>query len=250
MDFIQFLIVCPLVFLASFVDSIAGGGGLISLPAYLIAGVPVHNAIATNKLSSATGTLISTIRMVKNKYADLKLAPWSIAAAFIGSTIGAHVALYVSDEILKKILLVVLPITAFYVLRQRNLEPKDPFSLSKGRMYVIVIIASFVIGMYDGFYGPGTGTFLLLVFTGFAKMDVRTSSGNMKLVNLSSNIAALVTFIMAGKVVWALGLTASVFSVAGHYIGSGMVMKKGTGIVRPIIIFVLVLLFIKIITNG
>ena len=249
MRFSAYLIVCPLVFLASFVDSIAGGGGLISLPAYLLAGVPVHSAIATNKLSSATGTVISTARFVKNRYADMKIAPWSMAAAVAGSLLGANLSLHTSERVLQILLIVLLPLIAFYVLKNKDLEPELPFSLPRRRQYLIVAAASFVIGAYDGFYGPGTGTFLLLIFTGLAKMDLRTSSGNMKLVNLSSNVAALATFILAGKVVWGLGLTASLFSAAGHFLGSGMVMKNGTRVVRPLIVIVLVLLFLKILTE-
>ncbi len=246
---VMFLIVCPAVFLASFVDAIAGGGGLISLPAYMIAGVPVHYAIATNKLSSATGTAFSTARLVKNRYADMKVALPSIAVALVGSVIGANIALHTSDRVLQIVLLVLLPVVAFYVLGKKNLEPKNPFSLKTSTEYAIVIVSSFVIGIYDGFYGPGTGTFLLLAFTGLAKMDLRTASGNMKIVNLSSNVAALATFILAGKIVWPLGLAACLFSIAGHYIGAGFVMKDGTKIVRPIIIVVLILLFIKVLSG-
>lgn len=246
---LMFLIVCPAVFLASFVDAIAGGGGLISLPAYMIAGVPVHYAIATNKLSSSTGTAFSTARLVKHHYADMRLALPSICAALVGSVAGANIALHTSDRVLKIVMLVLLPVIAFYVLWHKNLEPEHPFSLKKRTMVIIVTVSALVIGLYDGFYGPGTGTFLLLAFTGLAKMDLRTASGNMKLVNLSSNIAALVTFILAGKIFWPLGLAASVFSIAGHYLGAGFVMKDGTKIVRPIIIAVLIILFVRIITG-
>ena len=247
--FSAFLIVCPLVFLAGFVDSIAGGGGLISLPAYLLAGLPIHNAIATNKLSSTTGTLVSTLRLVRNHFADLKLALPCMAASFCGSILGARIALLTSDAILKIVLLILLPIVAFYVLKKKDLEPDLTTQPSHRTQLTILISSSLLIGIYDGFYGPGTGTFLLLVYTALAKIDVRTASGNMKLVNLSSNVSALVTFLLAGKVIWTLGLAASVFSIAGHYIGSGMVMKNGTRIVRPIILVVLGLLFLKIISE-
>ena len=247
--FSAFLIVCPLVFLAGFVDSIAGGGGLISLPAYLLAGLPIHNAIATNKLSSTTGTLVSTLRLVRNHFADLKLALPCMAASFCGSILGARIALLTSDAILKIVLLILLPIVAFYVLKKKDLEPDLTTQPSHRTHLTILISSSLLIGIYDGFYGPGTGTFLLLVYTALAKIDVRTASGNMKLVNLSSNVSALVTFLLAGKVIWTLGLAASVFSIAGHYIGSGMVMKNGTRIVRPIILVVLGLLFLKIISE-
>ncbi len=245
----MFLIVCPLVFLASFIDAIAGGGGLISLPAYLLAGVPVHYAIATNKLSSATGTVFSTLRLVKNKYADVKLAIPAVAAALIGSAIGANLSLHTSERILQIVLVILLPLVAVYVLTKKKLEPKNPYSLSPISMYGIVTLASLVIGFYDGFYGPGTGTFLLLAFTGLARMDLKTASGNMKIVNLSSNVAALVTFIWAGKIMWALGLAACLFSIAGHYLGAGCVMKDGTRIVKPVMILVLGLLMIKVISG-
>ena len=117
-----FLIVCPLVFLAGLVDSIAGGGGLISLPAYLLAGVPMHNAIATNKLSSATGTAISTARLCKNKFVDWGVALPCISMALVGSFAGAHIALLASDKILKWMLIPVLPIVAFYVMKKKKVD--------------------------------------------------------------------------------------------------------------------------------
>ena len=236
-----FLIVCPLVFLAGLVDSIAGGGGLISLPAYLLAGVPMHNAIATNKLSSATGTAISTARLCKNKFVDWGLALPCVSMALVGSFIGAHIALLASDRILKWMLIPVLPIVAFYV--------NNDGEISRKKQWMLCAVCSLVVGCYDGFYGPGTGTFLLILYTGVAKLPVAKASGTMKLANLSSNIMALFVFLFSGKIIILLGLTASVFSVAGHYVGSGMVMKNGNRIVRPIILVVLVLLFIKLVTG-
>lgn len=245
----MFLIVCPLVFLASFIDAIAGGGGLISLPAYLLAGVPIHNSIATNKLSSCIGTLFSTIRYCKNKYADLASAIPSIVAALIGSAIGAKLSMTVSERFLQYILIIILPITAYIVLKKKNCQETTLSSMKRGHVILLATLISLVIGAYDGFYGPGTGTFLILLYTGVCKMDIKTASGNTKLVNFSSNLAALVTFVVNGQIIVPLGLTASLFSIAGHYIGSGLVMKKGTAIVSPIIICVLVLLFIKIISQ-
>ena len=233
-----FLIVCPLVFLAGLVDSIAGGGGLISLPAYLLAGVPMHNAIATNKLS-----------LCKNKFVDWGVALPCISMALVGSFAGAHIALLASDKILKWMLIPVLPIVAFYVMKKKNLDDNSNVEISRKKQWILCAVCSLAVGCYDGFYGPGTGTFLLILYTGVAKLPVAKASGTMKLANLSSNIMALVVFLFSGKIVIYLGLAASVFSIAGHYVGSGMVMKNGNKIVRPIILIVLVLLFIKIITG-
>ena len=244
---IQFLIVCPMVFLAGFVDAIAGGGGLISLPAYLLAGVPMHQAIATNKLSSATGTTISTIRYCRNTKVDWSIAGPAIVLSLIGSSIGAKLTMMMPESVLKIVLLVVLPVTAVFVFRKNALVEKQSGSVSHRRMLMITWIAALAIGCYDGFYGPGTGTFLLLVMVGLAKMDMMQAAANTKLINLASNISALVAFLIGGKVVLTLGLAASVFSIAGHYTGSSMVMKNGTKIVKPIILVVLVLLFLKVI---
>jgi uncharacterized membrane protein YfcA len=242
-----FLIVCPLVFLAGFVDSIAGGGGLISLPAYLIAGVPPHHAIASNKLSSCIGTSISTGRFINNRLVDMRLGIPAVFLALVGSTIGARLLLLVDERYIKYILVIILPIVAFLVLKRKNFDEDSEGKISKSKQAMIVFIASFVIGTYDGFYGPGTGTFLLIIYVQFAKMNLRIAAGNMKLVNLASNFGSLIVFLLHGEVLLTLGLVASIFSILGHYIGSGLVMKNGSRIVRPIIMVVLALLFVKII---
>lgn len=244
-----FLIVCPMVFLAGFVDSIAGGGGLISLPAYLIAGVPMHHAIATNKLSSSTGTVISTVRLCKNRFVDWGLALPCVSMAVLGSFGGAHLALLASDQLLKWMLIPLLPVVAFYVMKKKNLDENSEISISRRKQWVLCALCSLLVGCYDGFYGPGTGTFLLILYTGVAKLPVGKAAGTVKLANLSSNLMALAVFLFSKKIVIGLGLAASVFSIAGHYMGAGMVMKNGNKIVRPIILVVLLLLFIKIITG-
>lgn len=246
----MFLLVCPLIFLGGFVDSIAGGGGLISLPAYLLAGLPVHYAIGTNKLSSAAGTTVSAIRYCRHKYVDWGIAIPSVILSLGGSYLGASLSLQLDDRIMKYILMLILPITAVYVLWGKSLKGAGMTGEMSRRMtYLIACIASFVIGAYDGFYGPGTGSFLILIYTGLAKMDILKASGNTKLVNLASNISALVTYLIGGKVMALLGITAAIFGIAGNYIGSGLAIKNRHRIIRPVILIVLVLLLIKILTE-
>ncbi len=247
---LPYLIVCPLVFLAGFVDAVAGGGGLISLPAYLLAGLPTHTALATNKLSSATGTAVSTGRFLKNGFVPLKLSLFAVPMALIGSTIGASISLLLSERVIQGLLLAVLPVVAFYVLRNRDMGESPLTGTRPPRQLLLITMGSaFVIGMYDGLYGPGTGTFMLLILTGLGRMDLRSASGTTKMVNLASNVAALATFIYHGQVYWPLGLTASLFSIAGHYTGAGMVAKDGKRIVRPVVLTVLGILFIRIVVN-
>ena len=248
---LQFIIVCPMVFLAGFVDAIAGGGGLISLPAYLIAGVPTHMALGTNKMSSMMGTAIATGRFAKNGYIQFKKVVWFIVAALIGSSIGSNLTLLGSDKILQYMMIVILPIVAFYVMRNKKMgDDSLAGTLPERKSFLIALASALIIGIYDGFYGPGTGTFLLLVFTGAAKMDTRSASAQTKVINLSSNIAALVTFIIVGNVYYPLGLAAAACSVAGNYLGSGLVVHDGQKIVRPVVLVVLGILFIKILTGN
>lgn len=246
-----YLIVCPLVFFAGLLDSIAGGGGLISLPAYLFAGIPPMNAVATNKLSSACGSVIANIRYIKNKSIDFGLILPTVPAAIIGSALGAQLVLRINEVYIKYILIVALPIVAFFMLFKKNsLETASISSISRKKQIILALLAAFLFGMYDGFYGPGTGTFLVLALTGIAKMDVKKATGNTKCINLASNLAALSTFLLHGKVLILLGIPAALFNIAGNYIGSGLVLKSGTRIVRPIILTVLVMLFGKVIMEG
>ena len=247
LTFLQFAIVCPLVFLAGFVDAIAGGGGLISLPAYMLAGLPVHNAIGTNKLSSAMGAALTTARFAKSGFIELKLAVPCSAAALMGSAVGARIALLIPENTFKIIMLFVLPLVAAYVLNKKSLKDKselEPFSFTK--TVIIAVVSAFFIGMYDGFYGPGTGTFLLLLLTGVARMPLNSSAGITKVINLSSNIAALVVYISSGNVIYPLGLLAGVFSIAGNYLGTRVFTSKGSRGVKPIMISVLTIFFIKL----
>ena len=240
------LIVAVGVFLASFMDAIAGGGGIISVPTYLLAGLPMHYALGTNKLSAALGSMASTGRFIKSGYVDWKLGIPSIVRALIGSHFGTRLQLMISEVYLQYLLLIVLPVVAFVVLRQRQL-PEQRGEIAPGRQMTIVYLASLLVGAYDGFYGPGTGTFLLLIFCNLGKLDVRTAGGNVKLVNLASNIGALVTSFLSGKVFLVLGLIAAVTSFLGHFFGAGLAIKNGSKIVKPAVIIVLILLAAKVI---
>ena len=238
---LQFIIVCPMVFLAGFVDAIAGGGGLISLPAYLIAGVPTHMA----------GTAIATGRFAKNGYIQFKKVVWFIVAALIGSSIGSNLTLLVSDKILQYMMIVILPIVAFYVMRNKKMgDDSLAGTLPERKSFLIALASALIIGIYDGFYGPGTGTFLLLVLTGAARYTMKEAAGTTKAINLSSNVAAFVTFVIHGKIIYTLGLAAAICSILGNYIGSGLVMGNGQKIVRPLILVVLAILFVKILLGN
>jgi len=245
MSLSQLIIVCPLVFLAGLVDAISGGGGLISLPAYTFAGLPIHSAIATNKMSSTMGTSIATAKYIKNKFVPWKLVPLSIIGAFIGSSAGANLALLVTDYYFKLLLLLIVPVAAFYVLKSKHLS-EDGDLIVNSRNIIISGLISFGVGVYDGFYGPGTGTFLILLLTLFTHMKLSNANGLTKVINLTTNIAALTVFLLNGKVLIPLGLTAGAFNIAGNYIGSTMFTKKSGKFTRPFLLLILVLFYIKL----
>lgn len=233
------------VFLASFVDAIGGGGGIISVPVYLMAGMPTHMALGTNKMSASIGTAASTYRYLKSGSLDWIMAIPSVLCALVGAHLGTSAQIMVDEQYLKYLLLIVLPVIAVVMLRQKKF-PTEQGEIHIWKQRLIVWSAALVIGIYDGFYGPGTGTFLLLIFCNFAKMDLRTASANVKVVNFSSNIGAFITAAMAGKVVYSLGIITAVFSIVGHYVGAGMTIKNGAKIVRPVIFVVLTLLAVKV----
>ena len=229
---VSFLIVCPMLFLAGFVDAIGGGGGLISLPAYLFAGLPVHQAIATNKLSSSCGTALSTARFLKNGLVNLKLVLPAVAAAFAGSFLGARLSLTVSEDVMKYILLVVLPVTAFVVLNRHLFGDGGGEAKADRRTVTVCILSA-----------------LIIAFTVFAKMAVPAANAQAKVINLTTNITSLAVFLLSGQVVLLLGLAGAACNMAGNWLGSGLAITKGAKIVRPVILIVLALLLIKILTG-
>lgn len=242
------LVVCPLVFFASFVDAIAGGGGLISLPAYLLTGMPAHMAIGSNKLSAAVGTAISTMRFINSGSLHLQVALKTAAVAFVGSMLGAQLALHISDYYLRVVMMILLPCVAVFVLfNRRQLGDESRFEqYSRSRILGGLVAAGLLIGIYDGFFGPGTGTFLIIAFTTVLGFDLKRACGNTKIVNLTTNVAALLTFILAGQIYYEVAIPATFFSILGNWLGSGLAIKSGAKFIRPVMIFVLCLLLLKL----
>ena len=244
------LLICPLAFLAGFIDAIAGGGGLISLPAYLAAGIPPHFAAATNKCSSTFGTLVATGKFLKSGKVNLTSSLPAAGAALIGSSMGAYLNMLMNEKILTYIMIGTVPIIAVFLMVKKDFGNEDTTDkFSKTKIVVLSAVIGLTIGMYDGFFGPGTGTFLIIAFTGIVGFDLLTASGNTKVVNLSSNIAAFITFAVGGKIIWHIGLPAAVFGIAGNYLGAIFALKKGTKFIRPMFFIVLSLLIIKLIFN-
>lgn len=248
MNLWKHIMICILVFIAGLVDAISGGGGLISLPAYTFAGLPIHTAIATNKMSSSMGTTIATVKYIKDGFVPWKLVPLCIIGAFSGSSLGANLALMVSDYYFKIMLLVIVPLAAYYVLKSKHLSDSGELLINKKNIICAGLI-SFGVGIYDGFYGPGTGTFLILLLTMLTHMKLTNANGLTKVINWSTNVSALAIFMINAKVMIPLGILAGTFNIVGNYIGANLFSKKSGKYTRPFLLLILFLFYIKLISE-
>lgn len=241
---LPFLIVCPLTLLAGFVDAIAGGGGIVSLPAYFMAGLPAHVAIATNRMSSCMGVSLATYRFARQGIVDWKTAAPCAVLAIAGSALGARLMLAVDDEALRWVMLIALPLTAAYIMRPKSMQPRDR-NMSSRQALVLAAALAFLIGAYDGFYGPGSGTFLMLAFISLVGLGINEANGTTKAVNLAANMCGLVVFLAHGQVYLLLGFAGGAFNMLGTWLGVNVFNGRGIKVVKPIMVGVLAVFFLK-----
>jgi uncharacterized membrane protein YfcA len=242
-----YLIILPAIFLAGLVDSIAGGGGLLSVPAYMAAGLPPHYVLGNNKFSSSFGTLFASLRYHQHGLVDIRVALLSALFALVGSFLGSSAVLLLHPDFLRILLIILIPLVAALTLANRSLGQENrSHQQSKQRKYSLAAPAALLIGFYDGFFGPGTGMFLILFYTLALKYDFVTANANTKVVNLASNVAAVIIFVVKGKIIYAIGIPAACAGIAGNLLGAKLVIKRGSTIIRPIFLFTLALLFAKI----
>ena len=243
----MYLIVLPMVFLAAVVDAIAGGGGLISLPAYTLAGLNYDFASGNNKFSSTFGTLMATVRYARSGALDVRPALLAAALALRGSWLGTRAAMALGDRAMHIFMVFAIPAAGTLTLiKGRQPEKPRPFTRRQAPACAAIGLA---VGFYDGFFGPGTGTFLIILFTWMTGMDMVTASASAKPVNLASNIASLITRISAGQVIYALAVPAMILSVTGGWLGSKLALTKGAKFIRYVTLGVLALLLLSLVTE-
>lgn len=244
-----YLIVCPLIFLGGFIDAVAGGGGLITLPAYMLSGMPIHMAYGTNKFANSFGTAIATVNYAKGGYLKWKSGIISAVFSLVGAWLGSQMAVALSPVVLQYTLVVLLPVAAVFILINKNFGKEEGEEKTGKKLYVLSGVIGLVIGAYDGFFGPGAGTFMVLAFTGFLGFSLINASANAKLVNLASNVGALVTYLISGKVLFAVGIPAALCSILGNYIGTKLAIKIGAKFIRAVLFVAIGLLLLKILTD-
>jgi len=246
LELYEIIALVGVVALAGFVDAIAGGGGILSLPAYFAVGLPPHAALATNKFSSCLGTLVAAIRFFRAGKVHMKVGLLATAGALAGSACGTRLALGLTENTVHDVVLVLIPVVAaMFLLKDRlfaRRKVKEPVPLSASTTALRAFGTGALIGCYDGFFGPGTGTFLGIAFHLGLRMDLVSASGNARLTNLASNAGSLVVFLLSGKVLFPLALLTAAGGIAGNTIGAGLAVRKGAKIIRPLMVVMLCLL--------
>jgi uncharacterized membrane protein YfcA len=230
--------------LAGFVDAIAGGGGLIALPALLAVGVPPVSALATNKMQSVIGTATATWTYWRRGLIDLRALAIAVPLTYAGSLLGAFSVRGIDTAMLATAMPVALIGVAAYFLFAPRLTDND--RAARLPFPVFVPAMGFVIGFYDGIFGPGTGTFMTAGFIGLFGLGLLRATASTKVLNLTSNLAALTLFIPAGEVFWPAALVMAGGQILGGYLGALTGMRFGAGLIRPLVVIVSVALAIKL----
>ena len=244
----EILYLCFFAFLAGFIDSVVGGGGLIQLPALLIflPQVPVPTLLGTGKLAGLSGTAAAMWRYSRS----VKL-PWqsllpAAATAFGFAFLGARAVSHLPQEALRPLVLVLLVAVAFYTFFKKDMGALHAPRLTLGREQLFAMLTGAIIGFYDGFFGPGTGSFLIFIFIGIFGFSFVSASASAKVVNVATNLAALAYFIPQGHVLYHIAIPMGICNVLGSIIGSRMAIKFGSGFVRRLFLVVVTGIILKV----
>ncbi|WP_105901230.1 TSUP family transporter [Vibrio gangliei] len=221
--------------LAGFIDAMAGGGGLLTLPALLAAGIPPAQALATNKLQSSFGSFSASLYFIRSGTVKLQSMWLSIACTFIGSALGAEAVQVIKPDLLMSIIPIVLIAISSYFLFSSSVTPL-PDEKAKLSQAAFALLIGTSVGFYDGFLGPGTGSIFAVCFVAIGRCSLVVATAKTKILNFTSNIAALSFFIMAGLPIWELGLTMAVGNFLGARLGAKVVLGNGQKVVRPLVI--------------
>ena len=220
-------------FLAGLIDSMAGGGGLLTLPALLAAGIPPVPALATNKLQSTFGTGGAFLAFWRKGHVDLKMFAMPALGAFIGSAAGTALVQVVDSSFLTALVPVLLILIGLYFLFAPSMGDEDR-KARLGRLGLTMVTTT--IGFYDGFFGPGTGSFFTTALVVLGGLGLVRAIGNTKLLNFSTNLASVITMIIGGQVLWAIGFTMAAANIVGNQIGARLAMRYGGRGVRPLLV--------------
>lgn len=235
------------VFAAGFIDSLAGGGGIITLPAYLAFGLPPNLLLGTNKVSSVMGTAVSVLKFKDKIRIEKSILLKMVILAAVAAPAGAGLSRLIPPEKLRIVVLALLPLVALFVLKNKDFGAKrNRYKITPKKARRNRYVVSAAVSCYDGFFGPGTGTMFAVFLTRFAGFDLLRSTATAKLLNFSSNLFSLILFFAVGAADLRLGLLMGLFNIAGNWCGASLGKKKGQAIIRPMIVCVCFLIAAKL----
>lgn len=219
---------------AGFIDAIAGGGGLLTIPAMLLANIPPVLTLGTNKIQAASGALAASITMIKKGVVKPALMKTAIISAFVGSALGTIAVQLSPPDLLEKLIPFLIAGIGIYTLFAPSLGEVEAEPRISESMWQRLVAP--LIGFYDGYVGPGTGMFFALGNVALRGREIVTATGTAKILNLSTNVASVIFFVLGGNVLWSVGLAMMVGQIIGAYLGSHMVVKGGSKLIRPVIV--------------
>lgn len=244
------LFLCAAGFLASAVDSIAGGGGIISLPAIIAAGVPPHLALGTNKFASTFASFTSTMKFARSGKITFKLVKYQIPCTILGSALGVHTVLKLDERFLNILIVVMIFTVAIYTIFKKDFGHKDHQLPLTGARIAYGMLFAFALGFYDGFFGPGTGSFLIFLFISVFGFDFVVAAANGKILNFVSNIVSLILFAVGGKIVYLAGIPMALSMIGGAWVGTHIAIHNGARVIKPIFVTIALLLIVKLIWQA
>lgn len=242
------LLLCAFAFLAGFIDSVVGGGGLVQIPALMILlpGAPIPTLWGTNKLAAVCGTSFASYRYARHVTIDFGVIAPAAGVAFAFSIVGSRAVTLLRPEFLRPIVLVLLIAVAMYVFFVKDLglihQPKH----ARRRAVGIALLIGAALGFYDGFFGPGTGSFLIFAFVGIFGFDFLTASASAKLINLATNLASALYFALSGHVLYRIALPMAACNIAGAFVGTRLAILKGSRFVRLLFLVVVGALIVRL----
>ena len=236
----------PLLLIAGVLDGIAGGGGLIALPAYLLTGMPYQNAYACNKIQSGLGTSSSCAKFIKDKYVDFKIVLCALPTTMLACTVGKYCIEGIDDSLIKIVICCCMPIPVALMFLRRKLSSGVVMrhALST-KMVLYSMLAGAILGAYDGFFGPGGGTIAIMLFSMLFSYDLRVGNGNGKFLIVVSNLTVTIQNIFGGAMIWHVAIPCSLANMVGSYIGASLVIKKGEKLVFPAMVIAIGLLVVQ-----
>jgi uncharacterized membrane protein YfcA len=231
-------------FVAAFVDAVVGGGGLIAVPALLLTGLNPVLVLGTNKFAGTLSSLTSSVSFFFSGKINFRLVIWLVPLAFIGAAIGAYTVKQIPSEFLKPLVVFMLMAVTIYTLFKKNWGDKSTYQGLKLTSSILLAFAAFILGFYDGFFGPGTGSFLMFVFL-LVGFNFVGASANAKVLNFASNLGGLIVFFLLKSVNLSYGIPLALAMIVGAIVGSRVAIQKGAAYVKPLFIIITVLLISK-----